>query len=394
MAAVLLDNSVAALRAVELASIPNFLLNHEDSQLLLIHGLTESRDVAQHQAVPAAIDAINKSRIAQHTLNYKIEMCTVQSLESPTHAASGPTPANPTPTPVGNTPGPGDKSANKPAAKKVDAKGSAAADSAPAATHKLEKAPEEVAAAVAGYVRERCSHHDVTNVLLGVGSAMQGKSIAIGSVARAMVKNFRSHDGYRLFMLKATGPVVRPTAPLRMIVLVVPGQPLYHLQQVLELASPQQRGDRIGVLIIANNGQPKPDSQNDLLSVNSPSRTVILADDGPPVLDATAGSLADVAKQCATILAKFGLSDAVANDDGTSTVANETFPLVNHLVLEPTNQLPTPTVDDVPQQLVKFVASIKCDFLVLPPASTDGTVAGEALVNACLAAPKPHVLLM
>jgi hypothetical protein len=395
MAAVLLDASPAALRALELASIPNFLLSHEDNQLLVLHGWTASKDLAAHQAIPAAIDAVSKSRVAQHTLNYKIEMLRVQSGDAPTVAATGPTPVHPTPTPVGNTPGPGDKTTKAP--KKVEAKGAAAAAPEPLAAQasKPEKSPEEVAKVIAEYVRDRTKHHGAYNVLLGVGAGMAGKSIAVGSVAKAVVAQFRSVDGYRLFLLKATGPAIRPTASLRIVVLVVPGQPLGHLESVLSFSNPQQRGDRVGVLIVVNNGRKKPEA-NAVVSMDSPTKAPLEDDEAED--SETHRLVRDTTKQCAALLAARGLADVStggsAVDDAASTIAQETYPLINHLTLEPTNHLPTPTVDEVPQQLVKFIGAIKCDFLALPPASHYGAVVGDAVVNACLAAAKPHVLLL
>ena len=101
-------------------------------------------------------------------------------------------------------------------------------------------------------------------------------------------------------------------------------------------------------------------------------------------------------KECAAILGEHGLVDAStggAVDDGASTVAQETFPLISQLVLEPTKDHATPFLDDVPAQLTKAVAGVKCDFLALPPPTPNGAL-GDGVVSTCLSAPKPHVLLL
>jgi hypothetical protein len=386
MAAVLNDGSPASLRALELASIPGFLINHDEQQLLILHGMAESKDPAQQQAIPAALEVINKSRVAQNSLNYKIEMKKVLSFEAPNASAS----IGGTPTPAGNTPAPGDKPTK---GKKPDPKSAPApaVSDAPPAPPKPDKGPEEVAAAVADYCEDRCKHHCIDTILLGVGASMQGKSIAVGTVAKEFVRKFRSQNGQRLLFLKSTGPVIRPTAALRMVVLVIPDQanPCAHLQRVLEMCSTQGRGDRVGVLIVANNGRPKPSAP-----ITEP---VVSMDEAPAEVNSGADTAAMATRECIELLHQHGLKDASTGhtaDEGAS-VAQETFPLLSTLVLEPTNQLPTPTVDEVPNQLIKSLAGFKCDFLVLPPASGDeSAVSSDQLALACLAAPKPHVMLL
>jgi len=356
-------------------------VKHATEQLLLLHGWTETKDPASLAAIDGAVDAIQKSRVAAASLNYKIEAVKIPALplqplpgaESPVPTSAGPTPTPTAPTPTDEAPAPAKGGKPPPKPGKKDDKAAAANPERQAAL---------VAATVGKYVRERSEHHGIHNLVLGVGNSAQGKNVAIGSVARELVSTSRSQQ--RLFFVKATGPVIRPASSLRMLCLVVPGMPLDHVRDALSLCQVEGKNDRLGVIIVVNSGKPKPN--RDVLT------TATVEEDG------VTPTYTEVQRQCTALLKEYGLEDAPSTgEDGAPSVAAETFPLINLFTLEPTKEgrteIPTPTIDEGAAQLTKFVGGFKVDFLVVPPAGPRGEL-GDAFVNACLAAPKPHVLLL
>ena len=431
-AVVLYDGAPASGRALELACVPGFLVQHNSEQLVVVHAWKDSRDPTQLTVPATVVDAIAKSRVAQATLNYKLDMLKLPSdIVAGQHGAS--TPLGGVPMPVTPPLADGKAAAGNgaaaptaassaspstagPASPTKGGKGAGKADAVPPPVVELPAGgsqndvivPAKVAAYVSDYAASRMSHYGTKALVLGVGNQLQGKNIVLGSVAKAMVHQQRSRVPF-LFAVKATGPTVRPTAPLRMLVLIVPGRPLTHLRKALAIAKVQQRQDRLGVVIVGNNGCLKPAADVlQLQPADSPSGGSPQAGGGrggaggpnqyekDAVDTSPAALLSSTTAQCLDILAAAGLRDAdgTGTDDGATSVAQESFPLINVLFLEPTHALPTPTVDEVPLQLVKFVGSIKVDFLVLPPAAAGSTTGDTVLVNACLAAPKPHILLM
>eukprot|EP00164_Ancoracysta_twista_P029591 GFYU01059874.1.p1 GENE.GFYU01059874.1~~GFYU01059874.1.p1 ORF type:complete len:122 (+),score=3.89 GFYU01059874.1:130-495(+) len=95
------------------------------------------------------------------------------------------------------------------------------------------------------------------------------------------------------------------------------------------------------------------------------------------------------------------------------------FPLVSYMTFEPTRDFPqAPTIDQVPQQLVRQLNAIKADILVVPPPmgmlvtsssdtslkpptsadvtvveSSSSSVIPQSVVEVLLGMPKPHVLI-
>lgn len=76
------------------------------------------------------------------------------------------------------------------------------------------------------------------------------------------------------------------------------------------------------------------------------------------------------------------------------------FPLVSYLSLEPTREFPkNPTLEQVPQQLVRQLNAIKADVLVIPPpsmlapAGSDNSLIPQSVLEVLLGMPKPHVLV-
>lgn len=408
----LYDGSPSSVRALELACVPSLLLNHATEQLGVLWAFRDQKDPAQLTAPTQIVDSIGKNRFAAATLNYKLEM-----LRLPADVMAAPlAPVAPTTVPTTPPTGAGKGTPAKEAAKK-DAKGGApAAPTAPTPTLPDPAAPTDpavvasadgvigakVAAYLGDYTVKRSKHFHSKYIILGVGNTQQGKNIVVGNVAKNIVSHFRSV--LPLFLMKASGSAVRPQAPMRILVLVVPGVTgTAHLEAVLRIAKISTRQDRVGVVLIGNNGTAK--LAENFLQVEA-------TEDGEP------SSLRATEKRCLEILAGAGLRDgpdpaadaggaegaaatatnAPAAETGAAVAAapgaagQEAFPLINTMFLEPTRAVPLPSVDDVPLQLVKFVSGMKTDFLALPPLC--GHAIGDALVQACLSAPKPHVLLL
>lgn len=389
MAIVLADGSASSLKALELAFIPGFLVAHEAQQLVILHGWKDTKDVAALAPVHTTIAHINQSRVAQATLNYKIEMVKVSGGSSGSAAltsepsqlvlppvSSTPTqqpPSSPTKDVKGKAVGKG-KDEPKAAAAGAILTGDAETLSADAPT-----VAENVVVAqqIVEYTAERCAHHRCDTIVLGVGNSQVGKSLSIGSVCKELVARHRS--AYNIFCMKASGPTVRPTAAMRMMALVIPGTSLAHLQYALSISS-AKKGDRIGVMIVVNNGKAKPQDGVSHMSGEALDERGVM-------------TVAEVTRRCTAMLAGFGLTEAPPSDPDAapSAAASESFPIINHVALEPTNTNPTPTVEESGLQLVKIVGGLKVDFLVLPP-KREGL--SDAYLALCLSAPKPHVLLV
>ena len=375
MAIVLTDGSAASAKALDLGTVPGLFVEHDTQQLVIIHGWRDSKDLEKLNAVHGTVDHINKSRVAATSLNYKIEMLklpplptVVEGADAVTNASIAPPAAAPAAPVAAAPPAVGAKTPGKKGTEKQEAPSNEAPPAPPVEAEELDPANK-----VACYVGERAAHHNCRCIVMGVGTGQQGKNLIVGSVARAVLKRFRTT--HNLFYLKQSGPLVRPAAAMRMNVLVIPGSDLSHLRYALSISKPEKKNDRVGVTIVLNNGKPKP--QEGVLSVAH-------AQD-----DDSAPAPGDVAKECAEILAAHGLVDS-QGEDGTSTAA-DSFPLISYLALDPTNNNPTPKVDEVGNQVVRWFGQMKLDFVVLPP-EREGL--SEAFLLQCLAAQKPHVLLV
>lgn len=411
MAVVLTDGNASATKALEVSFIPGFLVAHEAQQLIAVHGWRDAKDIAGLGAIHGAIDLIAKSRVAAATLNYRLETVRLQvnggaaasgqggaageggSATAATAAAAA-QPAGafqPAPTPPpGVAPGSPVKDAKATKGgptKKEDAAAAAAAsaiatqqaEALAAAAAAAADVPENIAIAqqLAEYAAQRAAHHNCPAIVLGVGNGQAGKSLAIGAVCRELLARYRAK--FNLFCMKASGPTVRPTASMRMMALVIPGTSLDHLRYALSICS-AKKGDRIGVMVVVNNGKTKPPEGVSHMSGEAVDENGVM-------------TVAEATRQCTALLADYGLSEAPPSDPDAppSAAATETFPLISHVALEPTNANPTPTVDESGLQLIKIVGGLKVDFLVLPP-KREGL--SDAYVQLCLAAPKPHVLLV
>jgi hypothetical protein len=385
MALVLTDGSAAAAKALDLGTVPGLLLDHDKQQLIIVHGWRDTKDLTQLTAVSGSIDHIAKSRVAGTTLNYKLEMIKLPSapegspvsangdnLLAPTGGAGSGSNLAASPT-AAAPPAPPSPAKGAPAAGAKKVVEEASLPTAPATSTGNSPTAVDPVDKLANYVGERAQHFHLKNIVLGVGSGVQGKGLLVGSVARRILSNYRAT--HNLYYLKQSGPIVRPAAAMRINVLIIPGSDLSHLRYALSIAQPEKKNDRVGVTIVLNNGKPKP--QEGVLSVAH-------AQD-----ESGAPAPGDVAKECAQILAARGLVDT-PSDDATSAVA-DSFPLISYLALDPVSGNPTPKVDEVPNQCVKFFGAMKLDFVALPPIR-EGL--GEAFVLAFLSAQKPHVLLV
>jgi hypothetical protein len=178
MSAVCFDGSASSARAVELASLPGFIQNHEESQLLLFFGWSDTKDVSTLSAIPQTIEAINKSRVAQFTLNYKIEATRAGSAAAETTLQAS---SAVSPVPSSSTPAPGDKP--KPVAKKPGDLSKTEVVTA-ARQEKVDRSPEEFAHELVKFVEKRSEHHNIDNLFLGVLNEMHGKLVAFVFVAK------------------------------------------------------------------------------------------------------------------------------------------------------------------------------------------------------------------
>lgn len=410
MACVLCDGSAASLKAIDLAVIPQLVLRqHKDEQLILIHGFEDASGVINanlppnmaqlHQqaanlqaVIGATLEQIEKNKFAKDSLNYKIEMIRTTrnvpqtiAAAAPAAPAAGGRAATPT---GGSKPGTAAKGAPIPVAVHPNE-----AESTPT--------PPEIPSAetLAAYVAKRADHHHVRSFLLGVGNQSNGKAHTVGQTAKELYlqqsgakrrgDEASGHAAdWSLWYVKPTAATLRPGASVKFLVLLdantQTSRPLLALRYTLRHLVQPSRGDRVSVLIIANN--------NVSMEVATPGRT--------DVVDVTE----NVDRMTAVVneeLEAAGIRDESTqevpkDEDAQEATAHNpsppsALPLVSYLQLEGNNANPRPNINDVPQQLLKSLAKLKSDFLVVPPTG-HGTLS-EATVMLLLGSLRPHVII-
>lgn len=343
MALVLIDGSAASTRAIDVAIQPKLFIHHfESEQVILVHGwrydpaaVNAKESFAGLQTIlRSTTEQMEKSKFHQGQLNYKIELYKA---------------------PVG---------ALKP--------------SAPEGGHATVGTPTG-GWSLAGYASERATHYTAEALILGVGNALNGKNLVVGSVAQEVM---HKHSGIRdLWFIKASGATIRPTAVPRMLVIVdaifAAAQGTHRaLEHVARLTQPERRG-KVSVIVIANKGGVVAPPM--VMEALVKEAALMVAEDTPPVAVAEAGSPPSADGSLAAAAA------AAAAAPPTEQ------PLVSTFMLEGTNQIPNPTVNDAVPQLTKYLGGFKTDFLVLtPPTHCTFT---EATVMYLLSNPKYHIVV-
>ncbi|CUF92536.1 Hypothetical protein, putative [Bodo saltans] len=434
MACVLCDGSGASLKAIDLAVVPQLVLQqHKDEQLIMIHGFEEVSGAAysattppnpvalQQQAaafqtvVNITLEQIDKHKHAKDQLNYKIEMFRATSKPPAVIRPSSAAPSAQVP---------GSARAQTPSSKPGTGRGGPHSPAAPMPTeddHSTDAKLPSSAELLGAYVAKRATHHNVHAFVLGVGNQSNGKTHSIGGIAKQLFRQqYNTSDdhtvavnadgstatsstvipGWALWYVKPTGSVVRPNSSVKFLVLLdaqnQTDSSLLSLQYTLKRLIVAGRGDRVGTLIITN---------------NNVSGVVGVSTDGDDVREANSEKMiAEVTER----LERAGFSDAVepSGDESNASPSEEdgsprreqdvvgaplnpsppnAFPLVSTLKLDGNNANPRPNVNDVPLQLTKALAKLKTDFLVIPP--TKHHTLSEATVFQILGLLRPHVIV-
>jgi hypothetical protein len=312
MALVLIDGSTASARAIDVAIQPKlFVSKFESEQVVLVHGwrpdaanLNSKETVANLQPIiRAATEQLEKSKFHQGQINYKLEL-----YKAPSGSGGGTSTWT-----------------------------------------------------VAGYASERADHYKAEALVLGVGNVLNGKNLVVGSVANEVLSK---HSGIRdLWFVKASGSTIRPTAPVRLLVIVdavfAAAKGTHRsLEHVTRLVQPEKRG-KVSIIILANQG-----------GISAPPQV-----------------LAALTKEATQMI-----TDEHAGDDVVAPAAESSEqPGVSILTLEPIPQAPQPTVNDVMPQFTKFLGHFKTDFLVLTP-PCHGTFS-EPTIMTLLSNPKYHIVV-
>ena len=234
---------------------------------------------------------------------------------------------------------------------------------------------QEFARRVTEYGNDRVAHHKKHIIVLGVGNfAQQGKSIlSIGSVAKR-----EATAATDLVFCKVAGTNPRARAPLRFTVVLEwhhdANPAILLLQRVLQQFLNADRKDTLAVLLVANSGLSKAVQPSDetLTSFRLRCEMMILT------------SLPHQSSQ------DEAHEEVASAELEVATVQPQLF---TTLFLESTKEFPSaPTVDQVPQQLIKALGSVKCDFVVVQKELLDNDIRPSTL--SLLSAPKPHVILL
>lgn len=222
MAIVLCDGSPASLKAVDLSVVPNLVLQRlNDEQLVLLHASNvmqviqaATTNAAAHAtagtaAPPAALDSVatlreqqsalhevlqntlqqlDKNKHVRDFLNYKVEMiCSLnstpagakQQADAAAVAAAAASAAAAGPAPGSSM---GGRKQSVAAAMLTPATLPTALPAAPPPL-----TAELLAKRLAEYLHQRAAHHVCRHILLGVGNHVDGKSVLLGSVAKAVL---------------------------------------------------------------------------------------------------------------------------------------------------------------------------------------------------------------
>ena len=270
------------------------------------------------------------------------------------------------------------------------------------------------------------------------------------------VKQHHHHSSTSLFAIKSTGAAVRPTTGSRILVLMFPeyyaskaevaalgpndALPATNIALNAAIALARSGQDRVGILVVTNNAQAKSTEEQEDTAPPSYSAMVdevfdILIDAGltgnndeeeddnnSPSGDEVAPPPPPTQQRPADdAMSMYGATAANQNVNANAQML-AAFPLVSYMTFEPTRDFPqAPTIDQVPQQLVRQLNAIKADVLVIPPpmsmlvadtttttpsslkppASADITgvespsssVIPMSVVEVLLGMPKPHVLI-
>jgi hypothetical protein len=369
MAVVLTDGGAAAVKAADVAMQPHlFLKSFDDEQLIFLHCLSKEAagDIAHVQTIiGSVIEHVEKSKHAKDVLNYKVELVREESLLQPDRASS----PNPDSKPSTATPAPRD-------GLKIT---SPSPTEEPRNLVTGESNELHLQEAFAHYVASRAVHFGLSTVVLGCGNVNNGKQIVIGRFTRAV---YSLGSAFNLWFIKHSGANFRPGNPVRYLALVDGSHrcrnPQVALRYALRTASVAKR-DRVSFVVVANNGA------------------------GSMKSDAEAKKrLDELMEDCRDTQKRSGMvDDSSPNDNANGGGTPETtlpeapssseLPLEHVLHLEPTAQFPQPTVHDVPQQLIRFIANLKVDVLVIPPQSQ--SLLSHTVTQLLLSLPKPHVAI-
>lgn len=413
MAIVLCDGSSASLKAVDTSLVPQLVLRkHKDEQLILLNAWEDvaaaqtpsltQQAASLHAVVSSTLEQIEKNKHAKDVLNYKLEVLRLSQVLNAANAAgnapsSGVATASagriPTPSsaPGGSKPG---TSAKPPAA------AVAAGDTPPAAAAAGDPRDNTTAYTfMSSYVSARAHHHKCHHVVLGVGNQSNGKTHQVGRLAKELYTTSYTSDAvnvdapedvplhaapWTLWYVKPTGSTIRPGAGVKFLVLVDAQAPsvsesLQALKFTLSELVLEGRGDRVGALIVTNSNTSGSTFSRDA---------------------ATARADAVVTEAKALLLAAGQAADGgdaspqeAADPDANIQAAPQAaaLPLVTTLALEGNNANPNPNLNEVPQQLVKGLAKVKSDFLVVPCRAQKSLEESTFLL--LLGLLRPHVIL-
>jgi hypothetical protein len=249
---------------------------------------------ASVSAISQVVDLIQKNRFAAPSLNYKLETFRLSTTmpqvvaaqraaaekqardqllkeDSPGAASSGSQSQSQQQQSSSGAASGGAKAAGGGAGGKTSA--AAAAANAAAALLAQQQQQQQRAAAdteatlqavFAENVAVRAKHHGARTVLLGVGSSGgHGKALVLGGFARATVERVRgSKEVDCVAVFKPSGPPVRSTQPMRVVIVVTPTTGIDVVRASLAKISnlSLQRGDYVGLLVVMNSARAKPKS--------------------------------------------------------------------------------------------------------------------------------------
>ena len=234
--------------------------------------------------------------------------------------------------------------------------------------------------------------------------------------------------GASLFAVKVSGAAIRPTTGSRILVLMFVDffgskhqaqrakagaqHPASNqaLLAALALARPGQ--DKVGILVVGSN---LPDGTNEDDATAATAAASAMVDESLDAIMAAqvAGASEDAegdanenspsgdeAGRPPTAEDPASPSGGAASNQNANAQMLAAFPLVSYLSLEPTREFPkNPTLEQVPQQLVRQLNAIKADVLVIPPpsmlapAGSDNSLIPQSVLEVLLGMPKPHVLV-